>query len=554
LEQQATGAMDRMLRWVVIGGVNPLVELLGRMVFSTPTPAQMPRLVGLWQSTRMIAVSLYVLFVLAAGLIVMMYQTVQTRYTLRELLPRLVVGFVLLNLSLWIIGMATDLANALSQALLGGGVDPASAAEAMRQTLNAVMLPGTSLWVIFVVAAMLVLIVALVIGAVVRVVLLANLLVAAPLALACHALPQTERLAGWWWRAFGALLAGQLGQALVLAVALRALFTPGGMPTLPTFNTGQVASDPLAPVLNLFLLLGVVGIMVNLPFWMLSAAKLGQGRSLLGNLIRTYAAYKTLGLVKAKIGTRAAAPGATGRRGGGPGPGPAGPAGRRPGGGPPGGPLPGPGGPGPGTGPGGPGPRPNQPRNHRGSGATRTRTRQRVRTSTRTSARRGPGTERNTDRRTQATMPTAAPVRGTGTRNRAQSPTGAARGTSSGAPSAAADLRAGMRPVRAQRRAAAPGADGRSAAAERTSVPRAPVRDRPVVRPGANRPGQVGGLAVGTHPWRHVPEPSSRARRFHPNSPAPSPVTSRQVPSRGRGGAAGTPPAGPRPRRREPRG
>jgi hypothetical protein len=541
------------------------------MVFSTPTPAQMPRVVGLWQSTRVIAVSLYVLFVLAAGLIVMMYQTVQTRYTLRELLPRLVVGFVLLNLSLWVIGVATDLANAVSQALLGGGVDPASAAEAMRQTLNAVMLPGTSLWVIFVVVAMLVLIVALVIGAVVRVVLLANLLVAAPLALACHALPQTERLAGWWWRAFGALLAGQLGQALVLAVALRALFTPGGM---PTFNTGQAAADPLAPVLNLFLLLGVVGIMVKLPFWMLSAAKLGQGRSLLGNLIRTYAAYKTLGLVKAKIGTKVAAAGATGRRGRGPGPGPAGPAGRRPGGGPPGGPFLGPGGPGPGPGPGAPGPRPNQPRTNRGSGTTRPRTRHRVRTSTRTepprpttttpdgqrnqtqrptrsSARRGPGTGRNTDRRTQTTTPTAAPVRGTGTRNRAQSTTGSARGASS----VAADPRAGTRPVRAQpRRTTPPAAAGRAAAAERTAVSRAPVRDRPVVRPGANRPGHLGGVAVGTHPWRHVPEPSSHPRRSHPNPPAPPPVTSRQVPSRGRGSAPGTPLAEPRPSRREPLG
>jgi hypothetical protein len=41
------------------------------------------------------------------------------------------------------------------------------------------------------------------------------LIAVAPFALACHALPQTEGIARWWWRAFTAILAIQSAQAVV---------------------------------------------------------------------------------------------------------------------------------------------------------------------------------------------------------------------------------------------------------------------------------------------------------------------------------------------------
>jgi len=53
------------------------------------------------------------------------------------------------------------------------------------------------------------------------------LLAMAPLALACHGLPQTEGVARWWWRAFAGILAIQAAQALVLVAAVRVFLSPG---------------------------------------------------------------------------------------------------------------------------------------------------------------------------------------------------------------------------------------------------------------------------------------------------------------------------------------
>src|SRR5207245_1977672 len=50
---------------------------------------------------------------------------------------------------------------------------------------------------------------------------------AAPLALACYALPHTAWAARWWWRAFAAVLVIPPVEALVLSAAVKVFFSPG---------------------------------------------------------------------------------------------------------------------------------------------------------------------------------------------------------------------------------------------------------------------------------------------------------------------------------------
>src|SRR5205807_1554578 len=110
----------------------------------------------------------------------------------------------------------------------------------------------------------------------------------APLALACHALPHTEPLARQWWRALGALLLAQAGQALTLALSLRLFFAPGVVP----FGMAPAEARAMMP----FLLLAAMWIMVKLPFWALSQAQGGgRGGSLLSSVVKTWMAVKTLG-------------------------------------------------------------------------------------------------------------------------------------------------------------------------------------------------------------------------------------------------------------------
>ena len=109
---------------------------MGRVLLVSPTPSQMPYLWPIWQTNRAIAVSAYLVVITVAGLTVIGYQTVQTRYTVAELGPRLVVGFVAANLSWWGCEQATTAANALTRAVLGTGLDLNTAPAALRQVLE----------------------------------------------------------------------------------------------------------------------------------------------------------------------------------------------------------------------------------------------------------------------------------------------------------------------------------------------------------------------------------------------------------------------------------
>ena len=67
---------------------------------------------------------------------------------------------------------------------------------------------------------------------IVRVTATILLLAAAPILLMCHALPQLESIAFWWWKAFAGVLAIQVAQSLALVAAMKLFFMPGGGITL----------------------------------------------------------------------------------------------------------------------------------------------------------------------------------------------------------------------------------------------------------------------------------------------------------------------------------
>src|SRR5207248_7774050 len=139
---------------------------------------------------------------------------------------------------------------------------------------------------IFIVAMLVVLLVTYI----VRVALTIILIAGAPIALMCHALPQTEGIARWWWKAFGGCLAIQVGQSLTLITAMKVFLAPGGFTLFGPNLNGLV---------NILVALALMYILFKIPFWLLSSAKVGRGgRSLLGSLVRGFLAYKTFGLLK----------------------------------------------------------------------------------------------------------------------------------------------------------------------------------------------------------------------------------------------------------------
>jgi hypothetical protein len=221
-----TEAIDAFFRGIVETALNPLLDLLSKTLLTTPMPDALPRIGELWNNSWEILLVTYGLLVLIAGVIVMGYQTVQTQYSVKELAPRLVVGFLSGALSMWVATKAIQIANGLAQAVMSGGVDAPSAGQALRELVLGSLTGG--LWIIFIGIVLAAMLVVLLVTYVIRVALTVILIAGAPLALMFHALPQTEGIAYWWWKAFGGCLAIQVLQSLTLITAMRVFLTPGG--------------------------------------------------------------------------------------------------------------------------------------------------------------------------------------------------------------------------------------------------------------------------------------------------------------------------------------
>ena len=223
-----SGAVDAFLRTLVTDALNPLLSMLSDTLLTTPTLDQLPGLRELWEQSWQIVLATYGLLVLLAAILIMGYESVQTRHSLRDIAPRIAVGFLAGALSLTVAGFAVDTANALSTALLAGGIDPASGAAGLKQLLASAVTTDTgAAFLLLLGLAIVAGLVAVLLTYVVRVFLTVVLIAGAPIALMFHALPQTDGIARWWWRTFAACLGIQIGQSLTLVAALNLLLRPG---------------------------------------------------------------------------------------------------------------------------------------------------------------------------------------------------------------------------------------------------------------------------------------------------------------------------------------
>ena len=282
---------DAINNWfvtVLTAALNPTLDLLGHTLLATPdVTAPGSRVRELWWASAGIANSAFVLLVLLGGILVMTHETIQAKYSFKEILPRLAVAFVAANTSLVLAGWAIDLANAVSRAVLGAGVDPQRVAATLSP-LRLLVAPQPGARDIFLVILGL-LVAALALGLLVtcigRAALVAILVAGAPLALALHALPHTDGLARLWWRALAACLGVQVGQALVLVVALRVFFDADRAQVLG-IGTGRLA--------DLLVSGGLLWLLLRIPGWARRAV-FGARTGGLGRMVRGYAMYLLVG-------------------------------------------------------------------------------------------------------------------------------------------------------------------------------------------------------------------------------------------------------------------
>jgi hypothetical protein len=229
---------------------------MGKQLLRTPEVQDYPRLVEISGQTRWIANTCMVLLVMAGGFLLMGHETLQTSYTVKDLAPRLVVAVITCNFSNTVVGEAIGVANALAAGVLGPGVDVDLAMKTLEKRLSVPSGDGVD-FIIFLILAAAVMGAVLVVIFALRITLTMLLVAAGPLALACHALPQTEELARLWWRALAGLLGVQVAQALVFIVAVKVLLTPNGT---NGFAIGTNLTD-------IVLVLCLLYVLIRIPSW-----------------------------------------------------------------------------------------------------------------------------------------------------------------------------------------------------------------------------------------------------------------------------------------------
>ncbi|WP_410574485.1 hypothetical protein [Amycolatopsis sp. cmx-4-61] len=304
-----TEAINSAFRSVVDDALDPILELMGHTALSTPTISDLPGIGELWNSSWEIVVAAYGLLILLGGILLMGHETVQTRYSIKEIGPRIPIAFIASALSLFFADKLIRLANGLTLGVLRDGVNAPSLGNTLQEAVQGIQTGG--LFIILVALVLVVLGLGLLVVYVVRIVITLVLIISAPFFLMCHGLPHTEPLAHWWWKAITVTTGVQFAQALVLITAVHT-FLSGGV---HLFGSTLSALGTLIAAIALFFVL------FKIPFWMLKAVKVGSGRSFLGGLARAYIAAKTFGMVAGKTGAfgKAGAAGATknaGRGGG----------------------------------------------------------------------------------------------------------------------------------------------------------------------------------------------------------------------------------------------
>jgi hypothetical protein len=293
---------DLMLDWLsqlLLGCLDALLGAITDVLLLTPDVTALPQVQALAGRSVWIVDVVFVLVFLSAGLLMVISgDSERARYTIKDLLPRCVVGFVAAHFSQLIAGQLIALANAVTGALTGDGLDQTRAVQAIRADLDAARdVTGGLLFVVC-----LVMIVFLFAGAafslIVRFTLALVLTAGAPIALAFHALPQTDGIARAWWRAFLGVLAVPTCQGFVLFAAQWMLLDPGAL--LP--QLGLPASEP-GGVLNLFVVVVLLWLTVRVPALLHRYAGPGaRAASRTGTMLRLIAVQQLARGVRAVLG------------------------------------------------------------------------------------------------------------------------------------------------------------------------------------------------------------------------------------------------------------
>ncbi|MBM0224416.1 conjugal transfer protein TrbL family protein [Micromonospora sp. ATA51] len=279
--------LDQILDWLaaaILACLDALIGVISSALLVTPNVTALPQVQALTGRSVLVVDTVFVLAFVAAGVLTMTAGGSEgSRYTAKDLVPRLIVGFVAAHFSQLWCGMLIDLANALTAALTTPEDDSDGALRAVKAHITAGQDKMAVLLFVVCVAIIAVLLASTAFSVIVRFAVVLVLTAFAPLALACHALPQTDPVARLWWRSYAGTLAVPVVQGFTLYAGQWMLTDPDNL--LPVLG---MPVDP-GGAINLFVVMVMLWTTLRVPVLMrrfVSTTGGGGGANMLGAAVR----------------------------------------------------------------------------------------------------------------------------------------------------------------------------------------------------------------------------------------------------------------------------
>ncbi|MFI7208492.1 conjugal transfer protein TrbL family protein [Micromonospora aurantiaca (nom. illeg.)] len=280
--------LDQILDWLataILATLDALFGVISSALLITPNVTSLPQVQALTGRSVLVVDTVFVLAFVAAGVLTMTAGGSETtRYTIKDLIPRLIVGFVAAHFSQLWCGMLIDLANALTGALTTSEGDSDGALQAIKTHIAAGQDKTAALLFVICAAIIAVLLASTTFSVIVRFAVVLVLTAFAPLALACHALPHTDPVARLWWKSYIGVLAVPVVQGFTLYAGQWMLTDPQHL--LPVLGL------PVEPggVLNLFVIMVMLWTTLRVPALMrryvAAGGSGGRGVNMLGAAVR----------------------------------------------------------------------------------------------------------------------------------------------------------------------------------------------------------------------------------------------------------------------------
>ena len=277
--------LDQIMGWVIdalLACLDSLFALITGALLRTPDVTALPQVQALTGRSIWIVDTVFVLVFTAVGVLTMLAGgDEKARYTAKDLIPRGVVGFVAAHFSQLFCTKMIELANAMTAAVTADDINQQGAVAAMQSHIRAGREASAQLLFAVLVVLIIVLLSSTAFSMISRFTLVLILTALAPLALACHALPQTDPMARMWWRVYAGALAVPTAQGFLLYAGQWMLLDPRNfLPALGLpIDPGSIVNLLIVVVL-LFYTVKIPGIMSR---W---AASGGRQSNVLGMIAR----------------------------------------------------------------------------------------------------------------------------------------------------------------------------------------------------------------------------------------------------------------------------